>query len=175
MTGEIVFGSVGYGAQILDPHLSVFLRPYKIHIGKHARLDGLIKIEGGMGVEIGDGVHVSSFVHLNIGGGTLRIGKNVAITSGCAILSGTNTMAGQAMSSAAPAEMQVIERKETVIEDFAFIGTHAIVYPGVTVGRYAVVKAGAVVTKAVEPYKVVAGVPAQVVGDRRDMEGWDYE
>lgn len=44
-----------------------------------------------------------------------------------------------------------------------WIGAHATVLPGVTVGDHAVIAAGAVVTKDVPPYSVVAGVPAKVI------------
>ena len=44
-----------------------------------------------------------------------------------------------------------------------WIGVNAVVLPGVTIGEGAVVAAGAVVTKDVPPYSVVAGVPAKVI------------
>lgn len=50
-----------------------------------------------------------------------------------------------------------------VIEDDAWIGTGAIILPNVTVGRGAVVGAGAVVTKDVPPYTVVVGIPARPI------------
>jgi acetyltransferase-like isoleucine patch superfamily enzyme len=53
------------------------------------------------------------------------------------------------------------------IEDFAWIGHRAIIMPGVTIGRGAVVAAGAVVTKNVPAMSIVAGVPAQVIGQRQ--------
>ena len=84
-------------------------------------------------------------------------------------------MAGEAMSSAAPEKMQVVTRKTTHIGECAFIGAHSIVYLGITVGHHAVVKANSVVTKDVEPYAIVAGAPARVVGNRHDMDGWDYK
>ena len=46
----------------------------------------------------------------------------------------------------------------------AVIGANATLLPGITVGEGAVVAAGAVVTRDVEPYTVVAGVPARVIG-----------
>jgi maltose O-acetyltransferase len=55
------------------------------------------------------------------------------------------------------------------IEDDAWIGAGAIVLPGVTVGRGAVVAAGAVVTKDVESFTIVGGVPSVVIGCRNDQ------
>lgn len=54
------------------------------------------------------------------------------------------------------------------IEDYVFIGPRAIILPGVTVGKGAIVGAGAVVTKDVEPFSIVGGVPAQVIGERKN-------
>ncbi len=59
-----------------------------------------------------------------------------------------------------------IEDKPILIEDYAWVGSRATVLPGVTVGRGAVIAAGAVVTQDVPPYSVVAGVPAKIVGER---------
>ncbi len=56
--------------------------------------------------------------------------------------------------------------KPVRIEDYAFIGPRAIILPGVTVGKGAVVAAGAVVTRNVEPYTVVGGVPAKLIRKR---------
>ena len=53
------------------------------------------------------------------------------------------------------------------IEDYAWIGHRAIIMPGVTIGRGAVVAAGAVVTKSVPAMSIAAGVPAQIIGQRK--------
>jgi maltose O-acetyltransferase len=53
-----------------------------------------------------------------------------------------------------------------VIEDHAWIASRAILLPGVRVGKGGVVAAGAVVTRDVEPYTIVAGVPARPIGMR---------
>lgn len=54
-----------------------------------------------------------------------------------------------------------------VVEDYVFVGPRAVILPGVTVGKGAVVAAGAVVTKDVEPYSIVGGVPAKPIGERK--------
>jgi acetyltransferase-like isoleucine patch superfamily enzyme len=49
------------------------------------------------------------------------------------------------------------------IEDDTWVGTGVIILPGVTIGKMSIVAAGAVVTKDVPPYTIVAGVPAKQI------------
>ena len=53
-----------------------------------------------------------------------------------------------------------------VIGDYCFIGPRAIILPGVSIGKGAVVAAGAVVTKDVPAMAIVAGVKAKIIGQR---------
>jgi acetyltransferase-like isoleucine patch superfamily enzyme len=57
------------------------------------------------------------------------------------------------------------------IMPFAFVGIGSLLMPGVTVGERAVVAAGAVVTKSVEPGTIVGGSPARVIGLVEDVHG----
>ncbi len=54
------------------------------------------------------------------------------------------------------------------IKKGAWIGAGAILLPGVTIGEYSLVAAGAVVTKDVLPYTMVAGVPAKVIKELKE-------
>ena len=60
-------------------------------------------------------------------------------------------------------ERQVLLCEEIIIKKGAWIGAGASILPGVTVGIFAIVGAGAIVTKDVPDYSVVVGTPAKVV------------
>lgn len=102
-------------------------------------------------------------------------GKNVFINSGCkfqdqgGISIGNNVLIGHNVVLATinhgekPEERGDMYLKPIVIEDDVWIGANATVLQGVTIGKGAIVAAGAVVTKDVEPYTVVGGVPARFI------------
>lgn len=60
--------------------------------------------------------------------------------------------------------------EKTVIKRRASIGSNATIVCGITIGEGSLVGAGAVVTRDVPPYAIVAGVPAKVVGDTRQRK-----
>ena len=62
------------------------------------------------------------------------------------------------------------EIKPTEIGDDVWVGYRAVIMAGVRIGRGAIVAAHAVVTSDVEPYAIVGGVPAKVIGMRFDSE-----
>lgn len=145
----------------------VIIKPEKITLADDCRIDSFVKIEGGEGVRVGKCVHVASFCHINIGGGETVLEDYSACASGSKIVSGSNMPEGLSMSASAPPDMQVVKRNRVVIGKYAFLGANSTVLPGVTVGNFAVVAAGAVVTKNVPEYAIVAGVPAKVIGTRK--------
>jgi acetyltransferase-like isoleucine patch superfamily enzyme len=67
-----------------------------------------------------------------------------------------------------PGDMRVM------IGDRAWIGPNVIILPGVHVGEGAVCAAGCVVTKDVEPYTVVAGIPAKKIGNRQHNLTYEF-
>ena len=95
------------------------------------------------------------------GRGGLRIGSNVSISPDVWLLTDGHDMDD-------PRFPEILA--PVSIGDYAWLGTRAMVLPGVTVGEGAVVAAGAVVTSDVPPYTVVGGVPARPIGTRsRDL------
>jgi acetyltransferase-like isoleucine patch superfamily enzyme len=106
-------------------------------------------------LEMGDEVDIGEFTHIRANGG-VRIGSRVLIASHVVITSRAHPVALPRYG--------VTEDAPVAIEDDVWIGAGAIILPGVTVGRGAVVAAGAVVTTSIEPYKVMGGVPARQIG-----------
>ena len=108
-------------------------------------------------------------------GMNLHIGKHVFINSGCSfqdqggIYIGDNTLIGHQVVFATinhdedPYKRASMFFKPIHIGKNVWIGAHATILPGVNIGDGAIIGAGAVVTKDVEPYTVVAGVPGRVI------------
>ena len=86
------------------------------------------------------------------------IGKNVNISAEAAIYTG-----GHRINSTDFAYYSAPVR----IEDRVWIGTRAMIMPGVTIGEGAVILPGAVVTQSVPPFSLVGGVPGKVIGTRQ--------
>ena len=65
-----------------------------------------------------------------------------------------------------PMRQQEHSEADVVIGDDVWVGAHAIILPGVTIGDGAIIAAGAVVTSDVEPGAIVGGIPARKLGQR---------
>ena len=98
-------------------------------------------------------------------GGGVEIGKYVQV--------GPNTVIHSANHNFDDIDLPICKQghtpKKVKIEDDVWIAAGCIILPGVTIGKGAVIAAGAVVTKDVEPYSVVAGAPAKKIKDRRGL------
>lgn len=138
----------------------------------------VIKMERGAHLEIGEEVRLESGVHqtrLSVRHkARLVIGNDVRL-NGCIISANSEVIVKDRARIGPWAHIMdgdfhsVEDRKAAgklrpvIIEEGAWLTTRCMVLKGVTIGRGAVVAAGSVVTKDVEPYTVVAGVPAKLV------------
>jgi acetyltransferase-like isoleucine patch superfamily enzyme len=110
----------------------------------------------GRRVSIGAGTVIDHDCLLSTTGGLL-IGEHVCISAGVWLVTGNRDLNDPRFAET---------YQPIVIDDYAWIGPRAMVLGGITIGRRAIIQAGAVVTQDVEPNRVVAGVPATVVGMR---------
>jgi len=115
----------------------------------------------------------------------LRVGKSFSINSGALIDArggvtiGDSVMVGPyAVIVSSDHDFKQINKpmssqnhilKPVVIGNDVWIGTHAVIKAGVKIGKGAVISAGAVVTRDVDDYQIVGGVPAKVIGNREEQ------
>jgi len=132
------------------------------------------------GCKIGSGTKIGTFVEIQKGatiGSSCKVSSHTFICEGVDIEDGvfvghgvmfTNDIYPKAVDAEGKlqteADWQVIR---TRVKSRASIGSNATILCGITIGESALVGAGAVVTKDVPDYAIVAGVPARVVGDTR--------
>jgi acetyltransferase-like isoleucine patch superfamily enzyme len=104
---------------------------------------------------LGRGVEIDVAVSVRIGAHTL-LAPGVFITDHTHNIDGASRIDEQGNRTAA-----------VVIGSDVWLGARSTILLGVTIGDGAIVGAGAVVTKDVPPYAIVAGVPARIIGERR--------
>ena len=117
-------------------HMGCFFTGRRISIGASTTINRKCYIDGRTGVNIGNCVSISPEVY---------------------IMSLTH--------DAQDPEFHAVG-KEVTIEDYVWIGSRAMIMPGVTLSRGCVVGAGSIVTSSFPPHSIVAGVPAKVIGQR---------
>ena len=96
--------------------------------------------------------------------GGIRIGADTMLAANCYVGGGRYDPHG---SCEIPMSQQELPARGVVIEEDCWLGAGAVVIDGVRVGKGSVVAAGAVVTRDVPAYSIVAGIPARPVGQRR--------
>jgi acetyltransferase-like isoleucine patch superfamily enzyme len=152
-------------------------------LGPKTRLGHGCVIEGARGLHTGQRVQIEHTVHIKlvqsgarlvlgaetfIGFGSeldvaaeVHIGHHVLIAPGCFITDHSHRHAAGMLIAHQGRECRPVR-----IGDDVWLGAHAVVLPGVTIGDGAIVGAGAVVTADVAAGSIVAGVPARVIGQR---------
>ncbi len=114
-------------------------------------------------VRMGDEVSLNPRVILDGGRAGITIGHGTRIAADCHLYAFDHGMAADR-----PMREQPVRSVGITIGEDVWIGAGVGITDGVTIGDHAVVGMHAVVTRDVPAWAVVAGVPAKVVGDRRD-------
>jgi acetyltransferase-like isoleucine patch superfamily enzyme len=163
---ELVTGFLWWGVGYVPSHFvrRFFYRLAGMTIGSGSTLHMMGRVYDPRHISIGkDSIIGERFSldgrkQLKGSAGGLKIGDHVDMASEVMIWTSQHDIHAEDM---APIEAKV------VVEDYVFIGPRSIILPGVTIGEGAIVGAGAVVTKNVEPMTIVGGVPAKEIGKRQ--------
>ena len=132
--------------------------PYRrFWLGRKSVIESYSCINNAVGdVTIGD--HTRIGIHCTVIG-PVCIGNNVNLAQGITVTALNHNFEDVTRRI----DEQGISTKPVTIGDDVWIGANAVILPGVTIGRHVVVAAGAVVTKDVPSFSLVAGVPAKVI------------
>lgn len=134
----------------------LFLKFMGVSVGDNTTINMSQYILNPKNLKIGEGTHINRGCLLDARGGCY-IGDNVSISYRVSLMTGSHDCNSKVFSGV---------YLPICIDDYVWIGAGAIVLQGVKIGKGSVVAAGAVVTKDIEPYSIVAGVPAKVIGKR---------
>lgn len=132
-----------------------FYKLVGVKIGNKSSIKMNTYIEGNK-IKIGDNTSVGRYSYLD-GRGELIIGNNVSISPYVFFITGSHELNSDDFK---------FKVENIIIEDYVWIGTRATIKGGVRIGKGAVIATGAVVTKDVEEYTVVGGIPAKKIGER---------
>lgn len=163
-TGEFTlsqFKSIGsdcvFEAGVMVFHPETITLGHNVYVGHQTILKGYYRNE----FSVGDYTWIGQQCFFHSAGG-LTIGARVGIGPGVKIITSSHTESGRDTAVL----FSPIDFAPVFIEDDCDLGVGSIILPGVTVGRGAVVGAGSVVTRTVQPFTVVAGSPARFLRTR---------
>lgn len=132
-----------------------FTNLYGCTIGDNSRIGPYVEIQRGS--QVGERCKIQSHTFICEG---VRIEDDVFVGHGVMFVNDKFPRSSTGERLSGPTDWDLLE---IVVERGASIGSGAVVLGGVTIGRRALVGAGAVVTRNVDPEEVVAGVPARVL------------
>lgn len=162
ITSDVKLGS---GVRIYQPDL---VNLYGCTIGDNTKIGAFVEIQ--KDVRIGNNCKISSHSFICTG---VTIEDGVFIGHGVMFI---NDIYPRAVNPDGSLQTEADWKvAETVVQKRASIASNATIMGGVIIGEQALVGAGAVVTRDVPPFAIVAGVPARVIGDARRMKKGESE
>ena len=183
----LVLGSVGrnvvFGVNVTLRH------PHKIHIGDNVVIDDLCCLDAkgtdNKGITIGNGVFVGRNTILSCKNGDIVIEDRANIGFNCEIFSASRVRVGKDILIAAYTylvggdhlydriDVPVLQQGRTArgidVGDGTWLGTHVVVTDGSTIGRDAIIGAGAVVVGEIPEFAIATGIPAKVTRNRKEQ------
>ncbi len=125
--------------------------------------DPLAKTACASVLRIGQRTAINEFNNIRASGGEIVIGDNCLISQFVSIIAANHSIARGIAIRDQPVDTT---RNRIMIQDDVWIGTHAVILPGVTIGTGSIIAAGAVVTENIPECVIAAGVPAKPIKAR---------
>ena len=172
LTGEELdgLGFAEIGKNVLVHESAVLVGVERIRLGHNIRIDPFCVISAGEMMSIGSHVHIAAHVLLS-GGGGITLHDFSGISHGAKLLSASDDFsAGVLTGPTVPDDLRNVRAEPIVIGRHAVVGANSVVLPGAHLEEGAMVGALSLARGTLEAWKVHAGVPARIVGNR-DRQG----
>jgi len=175
--------NITFGANVVLRH------PRKIRLGDNVVIDDNVVLDAkgkdNNGITIGNGVFIGRNTILSCKNGDIIIEDNANIGFNCEVFSASRVRIGKNILMAAyvylvggthrfdrtdiPIIFQARSSQGIEVGDNTWIGAHAVIFDGVSIGKECIIGAGAMVNKDIQDWKMAVGVPAKVIHDRREV------
>jgi acetyltransferase-like isoleucine patch superfamily enzyme len=174
-----ILGSVGrnvvFGVNVTLRH------PHKIHVGDNVVIDDLCCLDAkgtdNEGITIGNGVFIGRNTILSCKNGDIVVDDRANIGFNCEVFSASKVRIGKDTLMVGGdhlydrVDIPVLQQGRTArgidVGDGTWLGTHVVVTDGSSIGRDAIIGAGAVVVGPIPEFAIATGIPAKVTRDRR--------
>lgn len=146
---------------------------YKVCLGKQGdnfNIGVWCRIQQPQALFIGNhvGINDRAWIAANKNGGSITIQDYTIIGPNCVLHSGNHIYGNPSI----PIKSQGFSFASIHIGKDVWIAANVTILKGVTIGTGAIIAAGSVVNKDVKPYQIVGGIPAKVIGIRKQNEKW---
>ncbi len=180
MLKKIYLSPLGYIISLIQNVLAVVQKPFMVYgfynrvqkrFMKFTRISSSTKILSGEQLDCEDNVWIGHYSLLDASNG-ITIGKGVQTGPFVSIFSHSSHISIRLLGEnylQSDDRIGYIDGNVTIGE-YTFIGTSSVIFPGVTIGKGCLVKAGSVVTRPIPDFSIVSGNPAVVTGSVLDMD-----
>lgn len=142
-------------ANMIDATIQEYIKSTLLYCGKDVVLYDRVSMVMPHKVSLDDHTHIGTCVHIR-GGGRVIIGKWCQIANHAIIITGSH-------STEHALYYGNIVFADVILGNNVWVGSNAIILPGVTIGDNAIIAAGAVVTRDIPANAVAAGSPARII------------
>lgn len=141
------------------------------YLGENTIVQYPIHIESPQDVYIYEDTKVRNNLHIINAPGEKVIIKKYSVIAGCVTICTNSHRSSVGIPQFLLGSSHINDKSaDVIIEEDVWVGTNSTIMSGVTLGRGCIVAAGAVVTKSVPPYALVAGIPAKIIASKFSIE-----
>jgi len=180
MLKKIYLSPLGYIISFIQNIFAIFHQPFMVYgyynrieknFMKYTRISSNTKIMSNDMLDIKDGVWIGHYSLIDASNG-VKIGKCVQTGSHVSIFSHSSHNSIRLLGDSYLSSDERVGYINSCVSigDYTFIGTGSIIFPGTTIGKGCLVKAGSILTKTYPDYSIISGNPAKVVGSVIDMD-----